>query len=156
MWNPRRLTTLWAFTACYRDRFTFTLLTTRGLLRHSIKTEAVHSSETSVSYWTIYRHIPQGNTLNIILPIRNMVTPDVMLWRYFENFESIQGPRLIKVEKYSRPFPFIALTCHASGQWKGERIGSFPLCYKGDLAFRFWASLAFRILISVFHSVFCF
>jgi hypothetical protein len=23
MWNPRRLTTLWAFTACYRDSFTF-------------------------------------------------------------------------------------------------------------------------------------
>jgi hypothetical protein len=25
MWKPRRLTTLWASTACYRDRFTFTL-----------------------------------------------------------------------------------------------------------------------------------
>jgi hypothetical protein len=25
MWEPRRLTTLWAFTACYRDSFTFTL-----------------------------------------------------------------------------------------------------------------------------------
>jgi hypothetical protein len=24
MWEPRRLTTLWAFTACYRDSFTFT------------------------------------------------------------------------------------------------------------------------------------
>jgi hypothetical protein len=24
MWEPRRLTTLWASTACYRDRFTFT------------------------------------------------------------------------------------------------------------------------------------
>jgi hypothetical protein len=23
MWEPRRLTTLWAFTACYRDNFTF-------------------------------------------------------------------------------------------------------------------------------------
>jgi hypothetical protein len=23
MWEPRRLTTLWAFTACYRDSFTF-------------------------------------------------------------------------------------------------------------------------------------
>jgi hypothetical protein len=23
MWNPRRLTTLWAFTACYRDRLFF-------------------------------------------------------------------------------------------------------------------------------------
>jgi hypothetical protein len=25
MWEPRRLTTLWAFTACYRDSFTFFL-----------------------------------------------------------------------------------------------------------------------------------
>jgi hypothetical protein len=25
MWEPRRLTILWAFTACYRDRFTFYL-----------------------------------------------------------------------------------------------------------------------------------
>jgi hypothetical protein len=24
MWEPRRLTTLWAFTACYRDSFTYT------------------------------------------------------------------------------------------------------------------------------------
>jgi hypothetical protein len=24
MWDPRRLTTLWASTACYRDSFTFT------------------------------------------------------------------------------------------------------------------------------------
>jgi hypothetical protein len=25
MWEPRRLTSLWAFTACYRDSFTFTV-----------------------------------------------------------------------------------------------------------------------------------
>jgi hypothetical protein len=31
MWEPRRLTTLWAFTACYRDSFTFFFL----LQRHS-------------------------------------------------------------------------------------------------------------------------
>jgi hypothetical protein len=23
MWDPRRVTTLWVFTACYRDSFTF-------------------------------------------------------------------------------------------------------------------------------------
>jgi hypothetical protein len=27
MWDPQRLTTLWAFTACYTDSFTFFLLT---------------------------------------------------------------------------------------------------------------------------------
>jgi hypothetical protein len=26
MWEPRRLTTLWAFTACYRDSFTFIVI----------------------------------------------------------------------------------------------------------------------------------
>jgi hypothetical protein len=26
MWEPRRLTTLWAFMACYRDSFTFTFI----------------------------------------------------------------------------------------------------------------------------------
>jgi hypothetical protein len=26
MWKSRRLTTLWAFTACYRDSFTFTII----------------------------------------------------------------------------------------------------------------------------------
>jgi hypothetical protein len=26
MWEPRRLTTLWAFTACYRESFTITLV----------------------------------------------------------------------------------------------------------------------------------
>jgi hypothetical protein len=27
MWEPRRLTILWAFTACYRNSFTFLILT---------------------------------------------------------------------------------------------------------------------------------
>jgi hypothetical protein len=26
MWEPQRLTTLWAFTACYRDSFTLTYI----------------------------------------------------------------------------------------------------------------------------------
>jgi hypothetical protein len=26
MWKPRRLTTIWALTACYRDSFTFTII----------------------------------------------------------------------------------------------------------------------------------
>jgi hypothetical protein len=30
MWDPRRLTTLWAFTACCRDSFTFTLISIHG------------------------------------------------------------------------------------------------------------------------------
>jgi hypothetical protein len=34
MWEPQRLTILWASTACYRDSFTFTLIS--GLTRHSV------------------------------------------------------------------------------------------------------------------------
>jgi hypothetical protein len=30
MWEPRRLTTLWAFMACYRDSFTFFTYTEDG------------------------------------------------------------------------------------------------------------------------------
>jgi hypothetical protein len=30
MWEPRRLTTLWASTACYKDRFTFSHVNLRG------------------------------------------------------------------------------------------------------------------------------
>jgi hypothetical protein len=30
MWEPRRLTTLWAFTACYRDNFNFFYLYLSG------------------------------------------------------------------------------------------------------------------------------
>jgi hypothetical protein len=32
MWDPQRLTTLWASMACYRDSFTFTLLCTLGII----------------------------------------------------------------------------------------------------------------------------
>jgi hypothetical protein len=31
MWEPRRLTNLWASTACYKDSFTFTFLATISL-----------------------------------------------------------------------------------------------------------------------------
>jgi hypothetical protein len=30
MWEPRRLTTLWPFTACYRDSFTFYIFILKG------------------------------------------------------------------------------------------------------------------------------
>jgi hypothetical protein len=37
MWEPRRLTTLWAFTACYSDSFTFYLTVSRYLKCSPIK-----------------------------------------------------------------------------------------------------------------------
>jgi hypothetical protein len=36
MWEPRRLTTLWAFTACYRDSFTFFYLDASTQSHYSI------------------------------------------------------------------------------------------------------------------------
>jgi hypothetical protein len=39
MWEPRRLTTLWVFTACYRDSFTFFYgLYTLGDVLHRLMT----------------------------------------------------------------------------------------------------------------------
>jgi hypothetical protein len=35
MWEPRRLTTLWAFTACYKDSFIILPFTYIGILYHS-------------------------------------------------------------------------------------------------------------------------
>jgi hypothetical protein len=33
MWEPRRLTTLWAFTACYRDSFTFFTVSLKSTMK---------------------------------------------------------------------------------------------------------------------------
>jgi hypothetical protein len=33
MWKPRHLTTLWAFTACYKDSFFFTIIVTNAKLK---------------------------------------------------------------------------------------------------------------------------
>jgi hypothetical protein len=40
MWEPQRLTTLWAFTVCYRDSFTFTFKT------HNVTSAATYLTET--------------------------------------------------------------------------------------------------------------
>jgi hypothetical protein len=32
MWEPRRLTTVWAFTTCYKGSFTFTFTFTKSLI----------------------------------------------------------------------------------------------------------------------------
>jgi hypothetical protein len=44
MWEPRRLTTLWAFTACYRDSYTFSYLCRCRQMPGtiSIKTQLLH------------------------------------------------------------------------------------------------------------------
>jgi hypothetical protein len=55
MWEPRRLTTLWAFMACYRDSFTFTcykhsLLHQPGLLLLLLNLPT--HTHTDLSLWT--------------------------------------------------------------------------------------------------------
>jgi hypothetical protein len=49
MWEPRRLTTLWASTACYRDSFTFFYLTDFVLKRAWICL-CIHLTEDKASY----------------------------------------------------------------------------------------------------------
>jgi hypothetical protein len=40
MWEPRRLTALWAFTACYRDSFTFFCSTLRRIWNNKTRKDA--------------------------------------------------------------------------------------------------------------------
>jgi hypothetical protein len=51
MWEPRRLTTLWSFTACYRDRFTFTFYL------YVVNTRAHSGPSSGLSAWG-YRKLP--------------------------------------------------------------------------------------------------
>jgi hypothetical protein len=50
MWEPRRITTLWAFTACYRDSFTFLPLQ----LRYNNFTTVMHSFERGSLCWLLF------------------------------------------------------------------------------------------------------
>jgi hypothetical protein len=44
MWEPRRLTNLWAFTACYRDSFTFFLCPTGPIYSTKILLRILHTA----------------------------------------------------------------------------------------------------------------
>jgi hypothetical protein len=57
MWEPRRLTTLTAFTACYRDSFAFSyvhILSNSSFTRHPSSEEELTSMESV----TLLRHCP--------------------------------------------------------------------------------------------------
>jgi hypothetical protein len=65
MWEPRRLTNLWASTACYRDSFTF-------FLRESIACHSRSSYPFSVFFTSkLYNHIVRRTNLYIKSHIRN-------------------------------------------------------------------------------------
>jgi hypothetical protein len=63
MWEPRRLTALWAITACYRDSFTFTLPKLIG--DTTLKMKETQPTETSVPiYQTTWRYaLPPKNVI---------------------------------------------------------------------------------------------
>jgi hypothetical protein len=73
MWEPRRITTLWAFTACYRDSFTFiTVMTMKISVIYYVSAEptvsifrAVLHSVTFVPFYHTTRHHTTENSMNI-------------------------------------------------------------------------------------------
>jgi hypothetical protein len=64
MWEPRRLTTLWAFTACYRDSFTFFALSSNISLSLPSRVSPSSFYDFSVSYTY---HLPMRTTYLIHL-----------------------------------------------------------------------------------------
>jgi hypothetical protein len=55
MWEPRRLSTLWAFTVCYRDSFTFTRLITIAL---NISNNRSHPFSLLGHIWRVMKTTP--------------------------------------------------------------------------------------------------
>jgi hypothetical protein len=67
MWEPRRLTTLWTFTACYADRFT-SFLHSSSVYRQELHfglTKNAQSLETIRSTLTIYEYPTSPTTRRI-------------------------------------------------------------------------------------------
>jgi hypothetical protein len=50
MWEPRRLTTLWAFTACYMDSFTFFFLLVLKSAVFFLKVVLVHVCDDELTF----------------------------------------------------------------------------------------------------------
>jgi hypothetical protein len=70
MWEPQRLTTLWAFTACYRDSFTFHTLSSNTSLSLSSRHSPPSFYDFSVA--RIY-HLPMRNTYLIHLAFLDFI-----------------------------------------------------------------------------------
>jgi hypothetical protein len=59
MWKPRRLTALWAFTACYRDSFTFLWINSCPISRQYVTL--------NISFLLLFNVMSQGNTYCYVL-----------------------------------------------------------------------------------------
>jgi hypothetical protein len=75
MWDPQRLTTLWAFTACYRDSFTFFFTLRYGLeSRQEQGFSPLHSVQTdSGAHPTSYPMSTGGSFPGVKRPVREAV-----------------------------------------------------------------------------------
>jgi hypothetical protein len=54
MWDPQRLTTLWAFTACYRDSFTFFTFIVKVLLKTNLRACVLEGQFSSIRMSLLY------------------------------------------------------------------------------------------------------
>jgi hypothetical protein len=82
--NPRRLTTLWASTACYRDSFTFYLyLVTSTLLGLNILLSSLFSNTLGLSWtWGSHKGDCLGLQLSCCFPLA-LLTFRSWIWRQY-------------------------------------------------------------------------
>jgi hypothetical protein len=64
MWEPRRLTTLWASTACYRDSFTFTFVAVVVVIVVVVVVVTVIKEKKCCKQWECTVYNISGNVLN--------------------------------------------------------------------------------------------
>jgi hypothetical protein len=90
MWEPRRLTTLWAFTACYRDSFTFSLHKLLYMFRlvlafYLLSCDTVQSGTLSCPGWV--GHVTRAEKIraaNILTgtPLTSTAFATCVWWKY--------------------------------------------------------------------------
>jgi hypothetical protein len=79
MWEPRRLTTLWASTACHRDSFTFTFLVVVVVdTFEDVFRSAVHFFRETMARDGNFVMYLSGFLANILLVDRSKGMPEVL------------------------------------------------------------------------------
>jgi hypothetical protein len=82
MWEPRRLITLWAFTACYRDSFTFFTVAEFHTTNHTKSSQSTFTSLYSSPQWLFLCSVftrrpkaPPGPVSNKCSAFSSRITP---------------------------------------------------------------------------------